>query len=126
MDGRGRQEAALVYHPQGRGADFHGWANQLPPYTEQNVEVGFVIVTEDCEGGMVDIHDRRPVVLEPEDAWRWMDPDKLVEEAAPIAQTRSLPTEAFTWWRVDRAVNRVDPNNNTRELIAPINELAQT
>ena len=30
------------------------------PYTEQDVEVGFVIVTEDCEGGMVDIHDRRP------------------------------------------------------------------
>jgi putative SOS response-associated peptidase YedK len=40
------------------------------PYTQQNVEVGFVIVTEDSSGGMVDIHDRRPVVLEPEDAWR--------------------------------------------------------
>ncbi|WP_074798764.1 SOS response-associated peptidase [Nitrosospira briensis] len=91
------------------------------PYTEQDVEVGFVIVTEDCEGGMVDIHDRRPVVLEPEDAWRWMDPDTPLEEAAHIAQTRSLPTEAFTWWRVDRAVNRVDPNNNGRELITPIN-----
>ena len=38
------------------------------PYTNQEVEVGFVIVTEDCEGGMVDIHDRRPVVLEPSDA----------------------------------------------------------
>src|SRR5687768_8582395 len=54
------------------------------PYTEQNVEVGFVIVTEDCEGGMVDIHDRRPVVLEPEDAWRWMDPGTPIEEAAHI------------------------------------------
>ncbi|SFN45139.1 Putative SOS response-associated peptidase YedK [Nitrosospira briensis] len=95
------------------------------PYTEQDVEVGFVIVTEDCEGGMVDIHDRRPVVLEPEDAWRWMDPDTPVEEAVHIAHTRSLPTEAFTWWRVDRAVNRVDPNNNRRELITPINELTR-
>ena len=63
------------------------------PYTEQIVEVGFVIVTEDCEGSMVDIHDRRPVVLEPEDAWRWMLPDTPLQEAALIAQTRSLPTE---------------------------------
>src|SRR5690606_36440972 len=76
------------------------------PYTEQNVEVGFVIVTEDCEGGMVDIHDHRPVVLEPQDAWCWMNPETPVEEAAHIAQTRSLPSDAFTWWRVDRAVNR--------------------
>ncbi len=57
------------------------------PYTQQAVEVGFVIVTEDSGGGMVDIHDRRPVVLEPEDAWRWMNPDTQVEEAANIAQT---------------------------------------
>ena len=73
---------------------------------------------------MVDIHDRRPVVLEPEDAWRWMDLETSVEEAANIAQSRSLPTNAFTWWKVDRAVNRADPNNNRRELLAPIPELA--
>ena len=61
-------------------------------------------------------------VLEPEDAWRWMDLDTPVEKAAHIAQTRSLPTEAFTWWKVDRAVNRPDPNNNSRELLKPISE----
>jgi len=64
------------------------------PNTEQNVEVGFVIVTEDSSGGMVDIHDRRPVVLEPEGAWRWLDVDTPVEEAAHIAQSRSLPSYA--------------------------------
>jgi putative SOS response-associated peptidase YedK len=35
------------------------------PNVPQEVEVGFVIVTEDCAGGMVDIHDRRPVALAP-------------------------------------------------------------
>ena len=94
------------------------------PYTQQTVEVGFVIITEDCEGGMVDIHDRRPVVLEPEDAWRWLDVDTPVEEAAHIAQSRSLPGDAFTWWRVDRAVNRADPFNNSKELLKPISESA--
>ncbi|MBA4144003.1 MAG: SOS response-associated peptidase family protein [Nitrosospira sp.] len=41
-----------------------------PRTVPQTVETGFVIVTEDCEGGMVDIHGRRPVVLEPGDAMR--------------------------------------------------------
>jgi putative SOS response-associated peptidase YedK len=69
---------------------------------------------------MVDIHDRRPVVLEPEDAWDWMDPKTPVEEAAHIAQSRSLPSEAFTWWKVGRALNRPDPNNNTKELLESV------
>ena len=32
-----------------------------PAAKQQKVNVGFVIVTEDCAGDMVDIHDRRPV-----------------------------------------------------------------
>lgn len=95
-----------------------------PDAQQQKVEVGFVIVTEDCEGGMVDIHDRRPVVLEPGDALRWLDPQTPVDEAAHIAQTRSIPTEEFVWWKVDRAVNRVDPNNNGEHLLVPISESA--
>ena len=90
------------------------------PFTPQYVERGFIIATADADGGVVDIHDRRPVALEPADACRWMDPETPVEEAAHIAQTRSLPTEEFMWWRVDRAVNRVDPHNNGKHLIAPI------
>jgi putative SOS response-associated peptidase YedK len=94
------------------------------PDVEQTVETGFVIVTEDAGAGMVDIHDRRPVVLEPEDALLWMNPDTPVEEAAHIAQTRSVPTEQFVWWKVERAVNRPDPNNNGRHLLVPISESA--
>ena len=62
------QEAALVHNPQSKRADIHGWADQFRPDVEQAVETGFVIVTEDSGAGMVDVHDRRPVVLEPEDA----------------------------------------------------------
>ena len=94
------------------------------PDGEQAVETGFVIVTEDSGAGMVDIHDRRPVVLEPEDALRWLDPETPVEEAAHIAQARSLPTEEFIWWKVDRAVNRVDPSNDGKHLLVPISQSA--
>ncbi|WP_411555619.1 SOS response-associated peptidase family protein [Nitrosospira sp. Is2] len=63
-------------------------------YTHQTVEFGFVIVTEDSGAGMVDVHDRRPVVLQPDDARRWMNPETPVEEAANIAQTRSIPRKS--------------------------------
>ena len=96
-----------------------GLAN-FKPYTQQAVEVGFVIVTEDSGGGMVDIHDRKPVVLAPDDAMRWMDMKTTAEEAAFIAQTRSLPTDAFKWWRVSPQVNRPAPNNNGKHLLVPL------
>jgi len=32
-----------------------------------------VIISADSAGGMVDIHDRRPVVLAPELALEWLD-----------------------------------------------------
>jgi putative SOS response-associated peptidase YedK len=83
-----------------------------------------VILTQDCEGGMVDIHDRRPVVLEPADAWLWMNPKTTVEEAAHLARSRSVPSEEFQWWKVSRAVNVPDPGKNTRELLAPQNTQA--
>ncbi|WON74172.1 hypothetical protein [Nitrosospira sp. Is2] len=52
-----------------------------------------------------------------------MNPDTPVEEAAHIAQTRSISTEEFIWWKVDRAVNLPDPNNNGKHLLAPIIEI---
>ena len=42
------------------------------------------------------------------------------EEAAHIAQLRSLPAEEFVWWKVDKAVNRADPYNNGKHLLEPL------
>ena len=39
--------------------------------------------------------------LESADALRWMDLKTPVEEAAHIAQSRSIPTEGFMWWKVE-------------------------
>jgi putative SOS response-associated peptidase YedK len=63
-------------------------------------------------------------MLEPEDALRWMNLDTPIEEGTHIAQTKSLPTEEFIWWKVDRAVNRADPSNNRKHLLVPISESA--
>jgi putative transposase len=66
-------------------ADLSNYKPTGPYGYQETIAVGFVIVTQDCEGGMVDIHDQRPVVLVPENAWRWTDAETGVEEAAHIA-----------------------------------------
>src|SRR5450830_586022 len=64
-------------------------------------EAGFVLVTADSLGGMVDIHDRRPVAVSREDAWRWLDPNLTPDAALHLARTCMLATELFEWHVVD-------------------------
>ncbi len=81
---------------------------------------GFVIITADSAGGMVDIHDRRPVTLSPELAREWLDPDTPKDRAELMALQQGEPTEAFEWFKVDRAIGNV--HNQGRELLKPKEE----
>ena len=83
---------------------------------------GFVIVTAQAGGGLVDVHDRRPVVLGSADAKLWLDPDLLPEHADSLARELALGPDAFEWYRVGRAVNSV--KNNRVELTWPLQEPA--
>ncbi|HTD05664.1 SOS response-associated peptidase [Undibacterium sp.] len=77
----------------------------LRPGVEGDAGSGFVIVTNESAGGMVDIHDRRPVALLPEDARDWLDLGFDYKQAEMIARERSLPVDVFEWYRVSRDVN---------------------
>lgn len=66
-------------------------------------ETGFAIVTDDSAGGMVDIHDRRPVCLTPDDALAWVNPALPVPDALELLST-PRPESAFRWWQVTRAM----------------------
>jgi putative SOS response-associated peptidase YedK len=68
-------------------------------------EAGFALVTADSLGGMVDVHDRRPVAVSAEDARRWLDPALTPEEAEHLARTAMLDVELFDWFPVTRALN---------------------
>jgi putative SOS response-associated peptidase YedK len=46
---------------------------------------GFLIVTAAADKGLVDIHDRRPLVLVPNAAREWMRQDVSGKEAEEIA-----------------------------------------
>jgi putative SOS response-associated peptidase YedK len=62
------------------------------------------------------IHDRMPIVLEPEDWDAW-----LAEETSPLhlrPLLRPLPDEELAMYRVSRAVNNV--RNEGAELLAPL------
>lgn len=66
---------------------------------------------------MVDIHDRRPVTLSPEFAKEWLDPATPQYRAELLGLQQGEPTEAFEWFKVDRAIGNV--RNQGRDLIMP-------
>jgi putative SOS response-associated peptidase YedK len=91
-------------------ASFHPGAASQPEGS------GFTIVTTQSAGGMVDIHDRRPVVLAAEDAKLWMDTDFPALQAEQLARNMSLPTELFEWYPVSPAVNNA--RNDSPDFVA--------
>ncbi|MFS2158875.1 SOS response-associated peptidase [Pseudomonas sp. Pseusp122] len=75
---------------------------------------GFVIITDATDAGMIDIHDRRPVVLNPDDAREWLEPNLSSERALRLAR-HARPVNDFEWYPVDTAVGNV--RNDTRKVI---------
>ena len=68
---------------------------------------GFVIITADSDEGMVDIHDRRPIVLSPETTAHWLNPELSPHEAESIVAEKAEPVGAFEWHQVERGVGNV-------------------
>ena len=74
------------------------------PFNQEHGQEGFVIVTAGSNQGMVDIHDRRPLVLQPESVREWLSEDASVERASEIVHECALPKGDFKWHKVDNAV----------------------
>ena len=68
---------------------------------------GFAIVTSSADKGMLDIHDRRPVVLADDAALAWMAPTTTSEIALALTAEYSLAESAFKWHPVTRAMGNV-------------------
>jgi len=97
---------------------FFGALAQVHPGLEEHEGDGFVIITAASDSGMVDIHDRRPLVLTPEHAREWLDPDLPPERAEELAKECCQITEDFEWFPVGKAVGNA--RNQGPELIQPI------
>jgi putative SOS response-associated peptidase YedK len=91
---------------------------QVDPGPTSDEPPGFLIITADAEGGMVDIHDRRPVVLSPDLAREWLSPALTKDRAKEIARDCGQPTEDFEWFRVSLDVGNTKHQGG--HLIRPI------
>lgn len=89
-----------------------------PPFENSNDQEGFLIVTAAADEGLLDIHDRRPLVYSPAAACKWLSENTTSKEAEDIAREGSLSAADFTWHPVSRAVG--NPGNQSRELIEPL------
>lgn len=59
------------------------------------------------KGGIVDVHDRRPVVLSARDAALWLEGDLPSEQAEFLLRSVALGPTSFDWFVVGRAVGNV-------------------
>jgi putative SOS response-associated peptidase YedK len=65
----------------------------------------FTILTTDPNELAEPVHDRMPVILEPQDYARWMEPGD--PKQPPIDLLRPLPAEKMRSWPVDERVGNV-------------------
>ncbi len=78
----------------------------------------FVTVTTESIQGMFNIHDRRPLVLQPDTMKEWLSEDASVERASEIVHECALPKGDFKWHKVDNAVGNT--HNQVKVLIEPV------
>lgn len=77
----------------------------------------YTIITGPSNDVMAEIHDRTPVMIDPDDVELWMDED--IQEIGPLEPVmQPLPNDAIEMYPVSTAVNSV--KNNRPELIEPI------
>ncbi len=75
----------------------------------------FTILTTDSNELMEPVHNRMPVILEPKDYDRWLDPGDPARP--PIDLLRPYPAERMRAWPVDDRVGNV--RNNDADLLEP-------
>ncbi len=111
-----RKTAVFIYRKDGNPLLLA--AIGKPPFENGNDQEGFLIVTAAADEGLLDIHERQPLVYSPDAARQWLSENTTGKEAEDIAREGSLSAEDFTWHPVSRAVG--NPGNQGRELIEPL------
>jgi putative SOS response-associated peptidase YedK len=75
----------------------------------------FTILTTDANEIVEPAHNRMPVILEPKDYSRWLEP--AAQERLPVDLLRPFPAEQMASWPVSERVGNV--RYNDPELLAP-------
>lgn len=113
-----RKQPYFIYHRTKDPIFFAAISRFHPDQVEPDDDEGFVIVTASADSGLLDIHDRRPLVMTLEASREWLDPNTSPARAVELATRNTEPSEAFTWHPVEKSVGSV--KNNTASLLEPI------
>jgi putative SOS response-associated peptidase YedK len=116
---KGKKQPWHIHRKDGAPLFMLALAN-FGPFSENRAEAGFVLVTDDAAEGMLDIHDRKPVVLSAEDAMTWLDPSLSPEQAVELARHTALPADAFEWHKVSSEMNRA--GNDGPQIALPLED----
>lgn len=81
-------------------------------------DAGVVIVTAAPETGLIDVHDRRPLVLAPADARAWLETTRSSAEIKQLANACAVSVDHFTWYPVSNAIEKL--TTDTPDLIKPL------
>ena len=94
------------------------WRDRNAGEDEEAIE-SFTILTTTPNALMRELHDRMPVIIEPEHYARWLDPD--VQDPEKLADLLKPPAaDLMTAHPVSRRVN--SPRNDDAQCIAPVEE----
>jgi putative SOS response-associated peptidase YedK len=120
--GKPRKQPFFV-HRQGSGHNlafaglYEFWKDKAKPEDDPNAWlVTYTIVTTAAEPGLDRIHDRMPVVLDPDHWAAWLDPE-LTDEGEVMALLESPGPGRFAAYPVSSLVSSV--RNDGPELLAP-------
>ncbi|WP_349306827.1 SOS response-associated peptidase family protein [Pantoea sp. EA-12] len=118
LDARDREKKQpyYIYHKNHEPLFFA--AIGKAPYDDPHGHEGFLIVTAPSNKGMVDIHDRRPLVLEAGAIKEWLSADTSAKRAEEIANKEAVPENDFKWHPVSSKVG--SPKNQSKELLEKI------
>ena len=113
-----KKQPYYIYHQQRQPLFFAAIGHA--PYARTQEKEGFVIVTAASDRGMVDLHDRRPLVLEAEAVSEWLHPDTTAQRATELASEAAVDPQQFRWHPVSRAVG--NPHQHQPELVEPVDD----
>ncbi len=80
--------------------------------------LGLVIVTAAPDTGLIDVHDRRPLVFAPADATQWLDASLPLATVKRLALECAMTDNHFTWYPVSSAIEK--NTADSPDLIRPL------
>ncbi|WP_413724629.1 SOS response-associated peptidase family protein [Sodalis sp. RH16] len=108
----------FIYHQNGHPVYFAAISRFHPDALDAPEDDGFVIVTAASDKGLVDIHDRRPLVMTRSASLEWMSPETTPERAEELAHDSAISADEFAFHPVGRSVGNI--HNDNPEIIKRI------